>query len=51
MKKLAFFIPAIALTIFYGLAAFGGMGAIHPIVVLWLALLWIAGIFLSKTMF
>lgn len=51
MKKLVFFIPAIIFTIFYGLVAFGGMGAIHPIVLLWLALLWIAGIFLSKTLF
>lgn len=51
MKKLVFFIPAIIFTIFYGLAAFGGMGAIHPSVMLWLALLWIAGVFLSKAMF
>lgn len=50
MKKAAFFIPAIIFTIFYGLAVFGGMGAVHPIVVLWLALLWAAGIFLNKTM-
>lgn len=51
MKKLVFFIPAIIFTIFYGLAALAAMGAIHPIVVLWLALLWIAGVFLSKSMF
>lgn len=51
MKKITFFIPAIILSIFYGLAALGGMGSIHPIVLLWLALLWIAGIFLSKAIF
>ena len=51
MKKIAFFIPAIILTIFYGLAAIAGIGSISPIVVLWLASLWLAGIFLSKTMF
>lgn len=51
MKKLVFFIPAIIVTLFYGLAALGGMGVIHPIIVLWLALLWIAGVFLSKTVF
>lgn len=51
MKKIAFFIPAIIITIFYGVAAFGGMGSIHTIVVLWLASLWVAGIFLSKTIF
>lgn len=50
MKKLVFFIPAIIFTIFYTLAALLAMGAIHPIVVLWLALLWIAGVFLSKSM-
>lgn len=50
MNKAAFFIPAIIFTIFYGLVFLGGMGVVHPIVVLWLALLWAAGILLSKTM-
>lgn len=48
MKKIVFFIPAILFTIFYALAALLAMGAIHPIVILWLALLWIAGVLLSK---
>ena len=51
MAKLAFFIPAIIFTFFYSLAAMVGLGAIHPIVALWLALLWAAGILLSKTIF
>lgn len=51
MKKVAFFMPAVIFTVFYGIAALGGMGAIHPIVVLWLAFFWIAGMFLSKTIF
>lgn len=51
MKKILFFIPAIVFTIFYGLAASGGIGAINPIVILWLALFWISGILLSKTLF
>lgn len=51
MKKLVFFIPAIVFTIFYGLVASGGIGAIHPIVILWLALFWISGVLLRKTMF
>lgn len=51
MKKLIFFIPAIVFTILYGCAALGGMGAIHPIVIVWLLLFWIAGALLSKAMF
>ena len=51
MKKILFFIPAIVFTIFYGLAASGGIGDINPIVILWLALFWISGILLSKTLF
>ncbi|MEG1994323.1 MAG: hypothetical protein RR048_05375 [Oscillospiraceae bacterium] len=51
MKKFVLFIPAIVFTIFYGLTALGGIGAIHPIVILWLALFWIAGILLSKSIF
>ena len=34
--------------LFYGLAALGGVGAIHPIVILWLGLFWVSGILLSK---
>ncbi|HAE61635.1 MAG TPA: hypothetical protein DCG38_04820 [Eubacteriaceae bacterium] len=51
MRKLVFFIPAIILTIFYSWAALSGIGAIHPIVAVWLVLFWIAGTLLSKTAF
>lgn len=51
MKKLIFFIPAIIFTILYGCAALGGIGAIHPIVIVWLLLFWAAGILLSKAIF
>lgn len=51
MKRILYFLPAIVFTIFYGWAALGGIGAIHPIVIVWLILFWIAGILLSKTIF
>ena len=50
MKKLLFFIPAMIFTIIYGCLALGGVGAIHPIVIVWVLLFWIAGVLLSKTM-
>lgn len=50
MKKIFFFLPAIVFTIFYGWAALGGIGAIHPIILIWLVLFWIAGVLLCKTM-
>lgn len=51
MKKILFFIPAIIFTIFYGWVALDGVGAINPIVIVWLLLFWIAGVLLSKAMF
>lgn len=51
MKKTIFFIPAIIFSLLYGWLAFGGAGAIHPIVIAWLLLFWSAGILLSKTIF
>lgn len=49
MRKLAYFIPAIVFTIMYGLAiVIGGIGSINPIVIVWVALLWIAGVLLNK---
>ncbi|MEG2234792.1 MAG: hypothetical protein RRZ42_09220 [Oscillospiraceae bacterium] len=51
MKKLWFFIPAVVFTLLYGWLALYGIGAIHPVVAVWLALFWIAGVLLSKTMF
>lgn len=49
LKKWLFFIPAIVFTFFYGWLALDGIGAIHPVVFVWLALFWISGILLSKT--
>ncbi len=51
MKKTVFYIPAIILTIFYAWFALEGIGALHPFVAVWLLLLWLSGIFLSKNMF
>lgn len=51
MKKVLFFVPAIIFTLFYSLAAFGGIGAIHPVVISWLALFWVSGVLLSKGVF
>lgn len=51
MKKLIFFIPAIVFTILYGCAALEGIGAIHPIAIVWLLLFWSAGVLLSKAIF
>lgn len=48
MKKVVFYIPAIVLTIFYTWLASMGIGAIHPIVAVWLLLLWVSGAFLNK---
>lgn len=47
--KILYFIPTILFTLFYGFAAFAsGIGFIYPIVICWLALLWIASILLTK---
>ena len=49
MKKIVFFIPAIISRIFYVLlAVLGGVGAIHPIVAVWLFLFWISSALLRK---
>lgn len=51
MKKPLFFLPAIIFTIFYGWVALSGIGAINPIVLVWLGLFWISDILLTKDMF
>lgn len=51
MKKIVFYIPAIIFTIFYGLLATQGVGAISPIVIVWLAMFLVAGILLNRTIF
>lgn len=51
MKKILFFLPAIVFTIFYVWVVFGGIGAVHPIVIVWLALFLAAGVLLSKDKF
>lgn len=49
MRKLAYFIPAIIFTILYGFVIIvGGIGSVNPVVIVWVALLWIAGILLNK---
>ena len=50
MKKIIFYIPAIIFTILYGLLAIGGIGAISPVVAVWLVLFLTSGILLSKNM-
>lgn len=49
MRKILYFIPAIIFTLFYVFIAFLiGIRFIFPIVICWLALLWLAGILLIK---
>lgn len=48
MKKIIFYVPAIIFTILYGVAVISNIGAISPIVVIWLALFFISGFILSK---
>lgn len=51
MKKNIFYIPAIIFTILYGVATISNIGAISPIVVIWLALFFISGFILNKNIF
>ncbi|MGH4120275.1 hypothetical protein [Clostridium sp.] len=51
MKKIVFYIPVIIFTVLYGLLAIGNVGAISPVVIIWLLLFLAAGIFLSKDRF
>jgi hypothetical protein len=51
MKKSIFYIPAIISTIFYGLIAISNIGAISPIVVVWVAFFFISGFILNKNVF
>lgn len=51
MKKIVFYIPAIIFTVLYGLLAIGGIGAISPVVAVWLIFFLTSGILLSKDMF
>lgn len=51
MKKIVFYIPAIIFTVLYGLLAIGGIGAISPVVAVWLIFFLTSGILLGKDMF
>ena len=51
MKKTVFYIPAIIFIFFYGLLAIANVGAISPIVLVWLVLFLMSGILLSKGIF
>lgn len=48
MKKIIFYIPAIFLTLLYAGVAFSGMGALQPIVAVWLLFAWTSGVLLNK---
>lgn len=49
MKKLIFFVPAILFTFFYGfIILVSGTVSLNPIVIVWLASMWIAGILLNR---
>ena len=48
LKKIIFYVPAIVFTILYGVATITKIGAISPIVVVWLALFFISGFILNK---
>ncbi|WNF38882.1 hypothetical protein RJD24_10865 [Bacillaceae bacterium IKA-2] len=51
MKKIIFYIPAIIFAILYGVVAISNIGAISPIVVVWLALFFFSGFILNKNVF
>lgn len=53
MEKVVYYIPSIIFTVFYGLLVISGIGigAISPVVAVWLVLFLISGILLSKNMF
>lgn len=51
MKRIVFLIPAIISTIFYGYLALDGIGALHPVVAVWMAMFWIAGVLLNNGMY
>lgn len=51
MKKITFYIPAIIFAVLYGMIAISDIGAISPIVFVWLALFFISGYFLHKSIY
>jgi uncharacterized membrane protein (UPF0136 family) len=51
MKKIRFYIPAIIFAVFYGMIAISDIGAISPIVFIWLALFFISGYILHKNIY
>lgn len=51
MYKILFYIPAIIFIVLYGLLAISGIGAISPVVLVWLVLFLASGILLSKDIF
>jgi len=51
MKKIVFYIPAIIFAVLYGVIAISNIGAISPIVIVWLALFFISGFILNKNVF
>jgi hypothetical protein len=51
MKKFVFYIPAIIFIVLYGLLAIANIGAVSPVVIVWLVLFLMGGILLSKDNF
>lgn len=51
MKKVIFYIPSIIFAILYVMIAISNIGAISPIVIAWLVLLFISGFILNKNLF
>lgn len=51
MRKIVFYIPAIIFAIFYGFVSISNIGAISPMVLVWVALFIISGVILNKNFF
>lgn len=51
IKNVIFYIPAIIFTILYGVLAISNIGALSPIVIVWLALFFVSGFILGKNAF
>ncbi|MEG0804544.1 MAG: hypothetical protein RSF90_06275, partial [Pygmaiobacter sp.] len=48
MQKIIFFIPLLIFAAFYGIVAIAEVGAVSPVVLVWLVLFLVSGILLSQ---